>query len=81
MEWARLNDRVVITHDLDFGDLLFASKDEGPSVVIVREQDTSSERILGPIVRVLVQFETDLRKGSLIAMTLHVARVRRLPLG
>jgi predicted nuclease of predicted toxin-antitoxin system len=34
--WARDNDCVVFTHDLDFGMLLAHSKDSRPSVIQVR---------------------------------------------
>ena len=39
MQWARNNDCVVFTHDLDFGILLAHSKDGRPSVIQVRTQD------------------------------------------
>lgn len=79
--WARLHDHVILTHDLDFGDLLFASQERAPSVVIVRERDTAVERLLEPVLHVLAQFGPELREGALIAMTVNMARVRRLPLG
>jgi predicted nuclease of predicted toxin-antitoxin system len=81
MEWAKHNGSIIVTHDLDFGDLLFASKDHSPSVIIIREKDTHVDEVLEPVLRVLAQFEHELRSGSLIAMTRHMARVRRLPLG
>jgi len=81
LRWARENGYVVLTHDLDFGDLLFASKESGPSVVIIREQDTSPMVILEPVVRVLDRFGQELQEGALIAMGRHMARVRRLPIG
>ncbi len=31
MAWARLNDHVVLTHDLDFGTMLALSGESGPS--------------------------------------------------
>jgi predicted nuclease of predicted toxin-antitoxin system len=80
MEWARRNDRTVITHDLDFGDLLFNSKARGPSVVIIREKDTHPSVILHPLLQVLHQCSEEIRDGVLIAMTIHKARIRRLPL-
>lgn len=80
-EWARLNGYTIITHDLDFGDLLYASKERSPSVVIVREKDTDAEQLLEPVLRVLAQFELELHAGALIAMTKNMARVRKLPLG
>jgi predicted nuclease of predicted toxin-antitoxin system len=41
MAWALRQEHVIITHDLDFGDLLAASGAKGPSVIIVREQDVA----------------------------------------
>ncbi|MBZ0207609.1 MAG: DUF5615 family PIN-like protein [Flavobacteriales bacterium] len=81
MEWAFTEGRVLLTHDLDFNTLLYNSNGAGPSVVIVREQDTAPEIILQPIIRVLAQFEAELLEGALNSMGRHVARVRRLPLG
>lgn len=79
-QWARQNGCVILTHDLDFGDLLFASNEHAPSVIIVRERDTAAEHLLDPVIRVLAQFSQELNGGALIAMTNSVARVRRLPL-
>lgn len=78
--WARQNGYVILTHDLDFGDLLFVSNERAPSVIIVRERDTAAEQLLDPVIRVLAQFSQELSAGALIAMTNSVARVRRLPL-
>jgi len=49
-------------------------------VVIVRERDTAVERLLDPVLHVLAQFGPELREGALVAMTVNMARVRRLPL-
>ena len=78
--WAVEHDAVVPTHDLDFGDLLAASRAKGPSVIIVREEDTMPEWVPGPVLQVLAQFNADLATGSLISMTSQSARVRKLPM-
>lgn len=39
MEWARANNYVVFTHDLDFGTILAATRAGNPSVIQVRTQD------------------------------------------
>jgi predicted nuclease of predicted toxin-antitoxin system len=80
LEWAREQGHVVVTHDLDFGDLLFSSRGSSPSVIIIRERDTSTEVLSGPLLRVLGQFEQELHQGALIAMSGYMARVRPLPL-
>jgi len=81
MVWAAANDRIIVTHDLDFGDMLHASGSTKPSVVIVRERDPHPERITDPLLLALERFASELLSGALIAMTLNMARVRSLPLG
>lgn len=39
MEWARVNNFVVFTHDLDFGTMLALTHAYGPSVIQVRGQN------------------------------------------
>jgi predicted nuclease of predicted toxin-antitoxin system len=80
LEWASAHDHVIVTHDLDFNDLLFWSGRSRPSVVIVRGPDVSPVAIVHPILRVLAQFELELSAGALISMGQHLARIRRLPL-
>ena len=80
MQWARDNDCVVFTHDLDFGILLAHSKDGGPSVIQVRAQDVSPEH-LGPIVlRALGAHLEALINGALLTVDEFKARVRILPI-
>jgi predicted nuclease of predicted toxin-antitoxin system len=40
MAWARTHGYVVLTHDMDFGTLLAATRARGPSVLQARVQDT-----------------------------------------
>ena len=39
LNWARDNEHVVFTHDLDFGALLATARAAGPSVIQLRGQD------------------------------------------
>jgi predicted nuclease of predicted toxin-antitoxin system len=79
MAWAREGGYVVLTHDLDFGALLAATRLEGPSVVQVRADDVFPE-VLGPlVVRALHQFRRELLKGALITIDEHRSRARILP--
>jgi len=38
MEWASINDYVVLTNDLDFGAILASTQARGPSVIQLRAQ-------------------------------------------
>lgn len=79
MAWARANCHIVITHDLDFGRILFLTKSREPSVVQLRTEDTLS--VIRPImVEVLRRFEQELKTGAIISIDTDNARARILPL-
>lgn len=74
------NSYVILTHDLDFGDILAATGAKAPSVVQVRSQDVLSERFQNLIINALRQFETALASGALIVIDESRSRARVLPL-
>ena len=79
MAWSIINNRVVFTHDLDFGTLLALTHASGPSVIQVRTQDALPDR-LGPVVlAALRQHEPDLKAGALVVVDVASCRVRILP--
>lgn len=57
MDWALANQRVVFTHDLDFGTMLAVTQAAGPSVIQVRAQDVLPEHVAGMVLAVLQQHE------------------------
>jgi predicted nuclease of predicted toxin-antitoxin system len=62
MDWARTNDYVVFTHDLDFGAMLALTQAESPSVIQVRTQDVSPTHIgkaVIDVMRLILQDEPD----------------------
>ena len=81
MDWARSNDYVVFTHDLDFGVLLAHSRADGPSVIQVRTQDIMPQHFKSRLVQVLRQYESMLDSGALVTVDEGKARVRVLPIG
>lgn len=80
MEYARANDCVVFTHDLDFGTLLALTQAESPSVVQVRAQNILPSHLAKTVVAVLRANEETLEQGALIVIDEGRARVRILPL-
>ena len=80
MEYARANDYVVFTHDLDFGTLLALTQAESPSVVQVRAQNILPLHLAHTVVAVLRVNEETLEQGALIVVDEGRARVRILPL-
>ncbi|MBM3435245.1 MAG: hypothetical protein FJY07_03385 [Bacteroidetes bacterium] len=80
LEWARKNDYVLFTHDLDFGILLAANKTICPSVIQVRTQDITPAVLLTTFISALTKFADHIEKGALITIDKNKARVRILPI-
>lgn len=81
MAWARANQYVVFTHDLDFGTMLALSHESGPSVLQVRADNILPERVERLVIAALTQHETDLSAGALVVIDQSRSRVRLLPIG
>jgi predicted nuclease of predicted toxin-antitoxin system len=79
MSWARENDYIVFTHDLDFGVLLALTRAESPSVIQVRTQDVFPEVLGDRLIKVLQEHQSVLEKGALITVDEGKSRVRILP--
>jgi predicted nuclease of predicted toxin-antitoxin system len=78
MQWARDNDRVVLTADLDFGSRLVSRRESTPSVVQVRTDETLV-RLVGTVVLAAIdQTQADLTAGALVTVENEQYRVRRL---
>jgi len=75
---ALSNDMIVVTQDLDFGALLAASGNSGPSVVQIRAGDTSPESIGQEVVTALKQLSDELEKGALVTVDTERLRVLML---
>jgi predicted nuclease of predicted toxin-antitoxin system len=80
MDYARINDFVVLTHDLDFGAILAATQGAKPSVVQIRAEDVSPDAIGGQIIRALRQLAPELEQGALLTIDANRTRLRLLPL-
>lgn len=77
---ARHEQRVLLTHDLDFGELVAASGATLPSVVIFRLRNMRPENVNAHLEAVLTQHQTALVQGAVISVTEGSARVRLLPI-
>ena len=80
MDFARVKDYVVLTHDLDFGAILAATHGNKPSVVQIRSEDVSPEIIGKELVAALQQMVVDLEQGALLTVNPGRIRLRVLPL-
>ena|ERR1051325_8593200 len=80
MEYARANNFVVFTHDLDFGDLLAATQALGPSVIQARVEDPIPAVIGEAVIASLKEHAALLERGALITLDPDKRRTRILPI-
>ena len=80
MQWALNDQRIVLTHDLDFGAMLAATQTIAPSVVQVRTQDVRPRSLSTLLIPLLRQYENELEAGALLVVDEAKSRVQVLPL-
>lgn len=80
IEYARKNEYIVFTHDLDFGTILALTHAKGPSVIQIRSQDILPSSLAVTLISVIRENESALDRGALIVVDEARARVRILPL-
>lgn len=80
LEKAAADGAVLITHDLDFPDLLAASRARLPSVVLLRLRNMSSTNVEHFLVPVLVRYEDQLLQGAVATLREDRLRLRFLPI-
>ncbi|GAB4208413.1 MAG: DUF5615 family PIN-like protein [Coleofasciculaceae cyanobacterium] len=80
LEKARQEERIILTFDLDFSDLLAASADRLPSVIIFRLQNTTPSFVSSRLLTVLVECTEELATGAIVTVQDSRYRVRRLPI-
>ena len=76
MAWARAENRVVFTHDLNFGTALALTHAAGPSVIQVRGQRVLPEHLAPLVFAVLELYESELSAGALVVVVVEEARSR-----
>ena len=80
MQFARDNDCVVLTHDLDFGDILAAPGGAKPRVVQIRSSGLDVTRIGARVIGGLALCAEELDAGALVTIDASRTRIRLLPL-
>lgn len=81
LQKARREQRIVLAHDLDFGDLLAASGAVLPSVIIFRLRDMRPANVNRHLKAVLGERSEELKEGVIVSVTEGQIRLRRLPIG
>ncbi len=80
LEKANREGRVLLTHDLGFGELLAASGGVLPSVIIFRLKDMRAKNVGLHLFSIIDQQSEALNKGAVCSVTEKKIRIRALPL-
>jgi predicted nuclease of predicted toxin-antitoxin system len=80
IEWARKNDAIVFTKDMDFSKLLYLSRESLPSVLQLRKIDVLAGYTRMAVIEAVTRFSRQLEEGCLVSISSRGTRVRVLPL-
>jgi predicted nuclease of predicted toxin-antitoxin system len=78
---AAREQRIVLTFDLDFGEILAASGGQIVSVILFRLRNTRASFVIQRLDDVLKQSSADLSQGAIVVVEDGRHRVRSLPIG
>jgi predicted nuclease of predicted toxin-antitoxin system len=80
LEYARGDDRIVISHDTDFGTLLAFRRLSRPSFILIRSSDPiTPDEQAALIIGNLHVIRDDLESGAIVVFARGRLRTRRLP--
>lgn len=77
---AREEGRILLTHDLNFGELLAASGAQLPSVIIFRLRNMRPENVNRYLRSAIERHRNALERGAIVSVTEGRTRIRPLPL-
>ena len=80
LQKARDEGRILLTHDLDFGELIAASGARLPTIVVFRLRNMGPEKVNRYLDGILNQHGEALKQGAIISVTEGQIRVRLLPI-
>ena len=78
---ARTEGRVVLTFDLDIGEIMAASGEAHPSVILFRLRNQTPRVVTPRLVQVIQECEAALVAGVFVTVEDHGYRLRRFPIG
>jgi predicted nuclease of predicted toxin-antitoxin system len=80
LAFARKNSYVIITQDLDFSQLLFATQAAGPSVVLLRVDNEFDPELQAHVCDAIASVVEALENGGLLTISPKRVRLRHLPI-
>ncbi|MDP2765949.1 MAG: DUF5615 family PIN-like protein [Candidatus Methanoperedens sp.] len=79
-DYAAKNEMIVLTADLDFGNILAHVMSDKPSVIIFRLQDPSPEHVNSLLLSNFSRIDDALIKGAIVVIDDVHIRIRELPI-
>jgi len=73
--------RVIVTFDLDFGEIVALSRGERASVILFRLHNTRTPHLINRLATVLADATEALEQGAVVVVEESRHRIRYLPLG
>jgi predicted nuclease of predicted toxin-antitoxin system len=77
---AQRERRVILTFDLDFGDLLAAGAFSLPSTIIFRLQDQTPASVTPKLLNLISERGREIEEGAIVIVEDRRYRLRRLPI-
>ena len=77
---AGIEQRIILTIDLDFAQLLAISKQALPSVILFRLGNENYDEINQRLIEVLNNCQQDLETGAIVSVNNETFRVKKLPI-
>ena len=78
---AIAENRVILTFDLDFGEIAALGRGRKASVVVFRLHNTRTAHVLERLASILPDCSSSLEKGAVVVVEENRHRVRPLPVG
>jgi predicted nuclease of predicted toxin-antitoxin system len=80
LQFARQENRILITQDLDFSALLALAGENQPSLVTLRLSISDPETITKKLLDILPRLKDELQAGCVVTIQDTTVRFRRLPI-
>lgn len=80
LTYAKENNKVLISHDLDFSMLLAVGGHQKPSVINLRLNNAKPDFITKRIIEILHEMKNELIEGVVVSVDETSARFRNLPI-
>jgi predicted nuclease of predicted toxin-antitoxin system len=77
---ALVEQRIILTIDLDFAQLLAVSKQALPSVILFRLGNENYNEINQRLIEVLNNCQKELKTGAIVSVNNEAFRVKKLPI-